>query len=201
MEFFAGARVVRWQSVHNKYPVAEDDERRESQHQDRSSSGGARWTVEVVTDILHQPCLRLKSCHGRYLAASLRKRAFLRLAGTKAAQKFPGHPALPSSGSPSATASTSCSGASSVRPSARTPPHIDPPCIGGGNGALQRIGVYPKEKDEPPPRPSPPVAAAQPPVQSHLAVAFNVNSKGEWYSFFGRILLSLFFMVLCGRPR
>ncbi|KAJ8506561.1 hypothetical protein OPV22_007447 [Ensete ventricosum] len=40
MEFFAGARVVRWQSIHNKYPVAEDDERRESQHQDRSSSGG-----------------------------------------------------------------------------------------------------------------------------------------------------------------
>ncbi|CAL9752622.1 unnamed protein product [Musa acuminata subsp. burmannicoides] len=68
--------------------VAEDDERRVSQHQDRSSSG-ARWTVEVVTDILHQPCLHLESCHGRYLAAPLRNCAFLRLAGTKAAQKFP----------------------------------------------------------------------------------------------------------------
>ncbi|RRT48512.1 hypothetical protein B296_00045888 [Ensete ventricosum] len=45
MEFFAGARVVRWQSVHNKYPVAEDDERRVSEDQD-SSSSGARWTVE-----------------------------------------------------------------------------------------------------------------------------------------------------------
>ena len=58
MEFVAGTRVVRLQSIHNKYLVAEDDERRVSQHQDRSSSG-ARWTVEVVTDILHQPCLRL----------------------------------------------------------------------------------------------------------------------------------------------
>ncbi|KAJ8506563.1 hypothetical protein OPV22_007449 [Ensete ventricosum] len=83
MEFFAGARVVRWQSVHNKYPVAEDDERRVSEDQD-SSSSGARWTVEVVTGILlHEPCLRLKSCHDRYLAAPLRRSAFLRLAGTK----------------------------------------------------------------------------------------------------------------------
>ncbi|URE05983.1 hypothetical protein MUK42_34218 [Musa troglodytarum] len=83
-------RVVRLQSIHNKYLEAETDERRVGQHQDRSS-GGARWTVEVVTDILHQPCLSVS----RAAAAA----SSLRPLGTAPSSTFPGWTAKPSDAS------------------------------------------------------------------------------------------------------
>lgn len=70
MEFFTEVRVVRLQSNHKKYLVAEEDGRRVRQHPD-GSSDGARWAVELVhndSDGEDEARIRLRSCLGRYLA-------------------------------------------------------------------------------------------------------------------------------------
>ncbi|RRT62373.1 hypothetical protein B296_00025903 [Ensete ventricosum] len=70
MEFFTEVRVVRLQSNHQTYLVAEDDGRRVRQHAD-GSSDGARWAVELVHNDIDgedEARIRLRSCLGRYLA-------------------------------------------------------------------------------------------------------------------------------------
>lgn len=67
MDNFHNAKAVRLQSPHMKYLYAKDDE--ESITQDKEgSSRNARWTVEFIDGA--DDLVRLKSCYGKYLAAS-----------------------------------------------------------------------------------------------------------------------------------
>ncbi|GLT45343.1 hypothetical protein SLA2020_298760 [Shorea laevis] len=67
MEFFTGVKAVRLRSHLDKYLVADDD--KEAVRQSRNGSAKkARWFVELVGDETN--VIRLKSCHGKYLAAS-----------------------------------------------------------------------------------------------------------------------------------
>ncbi|TYH31269.1 hypothetical protein ES288_A01G160400v1 [Gossypium darwinii] len=67
MELFTEAKVVKLRSHLEKYLVADDDQ--ETVHQSQNSSGKtARWLVELVPDKPY--VIRLKSCHGKYLAAT-----------------------------------------------------------------------------------------------------------------------------------
>ncbi|GLT63714.1 hypothetical protein SLA2020_362580 [Shorea laevis] len=67
MEFFTGVKAVRLRSHLDKYLVADDD--KETVRQSRNGSDKkARWFVELVGDETN--VIRLKSCHGKYLAAS-----------------------------------------------------------------------------------------------------------------------------------
>lgn len=67
MEFFNNAKAVRLKSHLDKYLVADDDQATVRQSSD-GASRKARWSVELVEGNPH--VIRLKSCHGRYLAAS-----------------------------------------------------------------------------------------------------------------------------------
>ncbi|VVA41397.1 PREDICTED: actin cross-linking [Prunus dulcis] len=67
MEFFNTTKAVKLRSHLDKYLVADDNQ--ESVHQSRNgASRKARWTVELVDNKSH--VVRLKSCHGLYLAAA-----------------------------------------------------------------------------------------------------------------------------------
>ncbi|GFZ19151.1 actin cross-linking protein, putative [Actinidia rufa] len=67
MEFFNKAKTVRLRSHLDKYLIADDDE--ETVKQSRNgSSRKARWEVELVAGKSH--VVRLRSCHGLYLAAA-----------------------------------------------------------------------------------------------------------------------------------
>lgn len=59
--------MVRLQSHHSKYLVADDDEETVRQSRNGSSSK-ARWTVEFIEK--NPNVFRLKSCHGLYLSAT-----------------------------------------------------------------------------------------------------------------------------------
>ncbi|XP_018626769.1 uncharacterized protein [Nicotiana tomentosiformis] len=72
MEFFERAKAVRLQSHLGKYLVADEDEQTVRQSRN-GSSNRARWIVELVAGKSH--VIRLKSCHGLYLAAT--EQAFL----------------------------------------------------------------------------------------------------------------------------
>nr|XP_043638703.1 uncharacterized protein LOC122609827 [Erigeron canadensis] len=91
MEFFHRAKMVRLQSQHNKYMVADDDEETVRQSHNASSSR-ARWTVEYVEG--NPNVIRLKSCHGLYLSAT-NESFLLGLTGKKvqqySAQRKPDH--------------------------------------------------------------------------------------------------------------
>ncbi|GMI74927.1 hypothetical protein like AT1G27100 [Hibiscus trionum] len=67
MEIFRKAKAVKLRSHLEKYLVADDDQ--ETVRQSRNSSGKrARWFVELVHD--KPNVVRLRSCHGKYLAAT-----------------------------------------------------------------------------------------------------------------------------------
>ncbi|KAL4278854.1 hypothetical protein GQ457_03G007370 [Hibiscus cannabinus] len=67
MEIFTKAKAVKLRSHLEKYLVADDDQ--ETVRQSRNSSGKrARWFVELVHD--KPNVIRLRSCHGKYLAAT-----------------------------------------------------------------------------------------------------------------------------------
>ncbi|KAJ6816649.1 uncharacterized protein M6B38_415105 [Iris pallida] len=69
MELFKSAKTVRLRSHHDKYLLAGEDE--EYVCQDRNgSSRSARWSVEFADGKSSSSVVRLKSCYGRYLAAS-----------------------------------------------------------------------------------------------------------------------------------
>ncbi|KAI6706754.1 hypothetical protein NL676_009716 [Syzygium grande] len=78
MEFFRNAQTVRLRSAHG-YLVAEDDKETVALRRDEKTAARgdnyfsdrarrARWSVEFVLN--SDSVLRLKSCHGKYLAAS-----------------------------------------------------------------------------------------------------------------------------------
>ncbi|GKV22747.1 hypothetical protein SLEP1_g32580 [Rubroshorea leprosula] len=67
MEFFTGVKAVRLRSHLDKYLVADDNKETVRQSRNGSAQKG-RWFVELVEDETH--VIRLKSCHGKYLAAS-----------------------------------------------------------------------------------------------------------------------------------
>lgn len=67
MEIFTKAKAVKLRGHLEKYLVADDDQ--EAVRQSRNSSGKrARWFVELVHD--KPNVVRLRSCHGKYLAAT-----------------------------------------------------------------------------------------------------------------------------------
>ncbi|KAE8716502.1 pentatricopeptide repeat-containing protein [Hibiscus syriacus] len=67
MEIFTKAKAVKLRSHLEKYLVADDDQ--ETVRQSRNNSGKrARWFVELVHD--KPNVIRLRSCHGKYLAAT-----------------------------------------------------------------------------------------------------------------------------------
>ncbi|KAK8492571.1 hypothetical protein V6N13_017546 [Hibiscus sabdariffa] len=67
MEIFTKAKAVKLRSHLEKYLVADDDQ--ETVRQSRNSSGKrARWFVELLHD--KPNVIRLRSCHGKYLAAT-----------------------------------------------------------------------------------------------------------------------------------
>ncbi|KAG8498439.1 hypothetical protein CXB51_004954 [Gossypium anomalum] len=67
MEIFTKAKAVKLRGHLEKYLVADDDQ--ETVRQSRNSSGKrARWFVELVHD--KPNVVRLRSCHGKYLAAT-----------------------------------------------------------------------------------------------------------------------------------
>ncbi|KAI5316959.1 hypothetical protein L3X38_036666 [Prunus dulcis] len=67
MEFFNTTKAVKLRSHLDKYLVADDNQ--ESVRQSRNgASRKARWTVELVDNKSH--VVRLKSCHGLYLASA-----------------------------------------------------------------------------------------------------------------------------------
>lgn len=85
MEFFRNAKAVRLRSRHDKYLVAEEDEEGVTQGRD-GSSRTARWSVEFVLN--SDAVLRLKSCYGKYLAAS-NQPFLLGMTGRKVVQSLP----------------------------------------------------------------------------------------------------------------
>ncbi|PSR87644.1 Eukaryotic translation initiation factor 3 subunit D like [Actinidia chinensis var. chinensis] len=85
MEFFNKAKTVRLRSHLDKYLIADDDE--ETVKQSRNgSSRKARWEVELVAGKSH--VVRLRSCHGRYLAAAAEP-FLLGMTGKKVRQVVP----------------------------------------------------------------------------------------------------------------
>ncbi|KAG4208635.1 hypothetical protein ERO13_A03G145700v2 [Gossypium hirsutum] len=67
MEIFTKAKAVKLRGHLEKYLVADDDQ--ETVRQSRNSSGKrARWFVELVHD--KPNVVRLRSCHGKFLAAT-----------------------------------------------------------------------------------------------------------------------------------
>ncbi|GMJ13146.1 hypothetical protein like AT1G27100 [Hibiscus trionum] len=67
MEIFTKAKAVKLRSHLEKYLVADDNQ--ETVRQSQNSSGKrARWFVELVLD--KPNVIRLRSCHGKYLAAT-----------------------------------------------------------------------------------------------------------------------------------
>ncbi|KAB5516323.1 hypothetical protein DKX38_026971 [Salix brachista] len=85
MEFFNQARAVRLKSLHDRYLAADEDGETVRQSRD-GSSGGARWTVEIIPGNNHH--IRLKSCYGKYLTAS-EEPFLLGMAGRKVIQDMP----------------------------------------------------------------------------------------------------------------
>ncbi|XP_054775782.1 uncharacterized protein LOC129284355 isoform X2 [Prosopis cineraria] len=82
MEFFEKSKAVKLRSHLDKYLVADDDQIEVRQSRN-GSSRRAQWVVEVVEG--KERCVRLKSCHGRYLTASVIP-FFLGMTGNKAVQ-------------------------------------------------------------------------------------------------------------------
>lgn len=85
MEFFNKANVVKLRSHLDKYLLADEDE--ETVRQSRNGTGEACWTVEFINGKSH--IIRLKSCHGSYLTASVEP-FLLGMTGKKVVQTFPG---------------------------------------------------------------------------------------------------------------
>lgn len=85
MEFFAGVKVVRLRSHHEKFLVAEADEETVTQERNGSCMN-ARWTVEPVPE--YDFLIRLKSCYGKYLTAS-NQGFLLGVTGRKVVQSMP----------------------------------------------------------------------------------------------------------------
>ncbi|XAR51782.1 hypothetical protein NMG60_11006516 [Bertholletia excelsa] len=85
MEFFSKVKAVRLRSHLDKYLIAHDDEEKVLQSRN-GSTRKARWDVELVEGKSH--VIRLKGCHGRYLAAS-DEPFLLGMTGKKVAQDFP----------------------------------------------------------------------------------------------------------------
>jgi hypothetical protein len=82
MDLFLNAREVKLRSHHDKYLVAEEDEKSVIQSRN-GSSRNALWTVELVPN--SQSVIRLKSCYNKYLTAS-NERFLLGLTGRKVVQ-------------------------------------------------------------------------------------------------------------------
>lgn len=76
---------MRLKSLHDRYLAADEDGETVRQSRD-GSSGGARWTVEIIPGNNHH--IRLKSCYGKYLTAS-EEPFLLGMAGRKVIQDMP----------------------------------------------------------------------------------------------------------------
>ncbi|KAH7835179.1 hypothetical protein Vadar_023584 [Vaccinium darrowii] len=88
MEFFNKTRAVKLRSIHNKYLVADDDNKTVRQSRN-GLTRKARWIVEPID---HSPqAIRLKSFHGGYLTASS-SHFLLGFTGDKVLLTRPEHP-------------------------------------------------------------------------------------------------------------
>ncbi|KAL3654180.1 hypothetical protein CASFOL_003861 [Castilleja foliolosa] len=85
MDLFQKAKTIRLKSAHNKYLIADEDEKSVTQDLN-GSSRDSKWAVEFVENSVN--IIRLRSCYGKYLTAS--NQPFLQgMTGRKVLQTVP----------------------------------------------------------------------------------------------------------------